>query len=283
MFVRLPTKYAILLVSFPDCHDPERFSLHQDVRLFRYNSRWKDQVLGRTSQRFSRGKPFVHAGSLLLPMSLIASITPAQASTLDVQVRDADRVALTDTVISLKPIQPPAPAQGATAVMDQHGLKFVPQVLVVQRGTTVVFPNSDQVRHHVYSFSPAKKFELRLYKDIPAKPVVFDQEGVATIGCNIHDWMLGYIVVVDTPLFGKTGSDGKLRIEHVPAGEYDLHAWHARMDPDAAAHIERVRIDAESVQRDLVLDVNPPAPEAAPPSELEQKFRQFRKQVPDGA
>lgn len=112
----------------------------------------------------------------------------------------------------------------ATANMAQKGRAFQPTLLVVQTGTPVLFPNFDTVRHHVYSFSPIKKFEIKLYAGTPAAPVVFDKAGTATLGCNIHDQMLGYIHVVDTPHFGVSGTDGQLNLD-LPAGEHRVQIW----------------------------------------------------------
>ena len=96
----------------------------------------------------------------------------------------------------------PVAAQGAE--MAQKGKQFDPTVLVVPVGTSVGFPNRDTVRHHVYSFSPVKTFELKLYSGVPANPVVFDKIGIAVLGCNIHDAMTAWVVVVDTPYFGRS-------------------------------------------------------------------------------
>ncbi len=85
----------------------------------------------------------------------------------------------------------PSPRPGQKAIMDQRNLAFVPDVLVVQTGTAVDFPNSDQVRHQVYSFSDAKTFQLALYAGRAHAPVVFNRAGLVTLGCNIHDSMLG--------------------------------------------------------------------------------------------
>lgn len=115
-------------------------------------------------------------------------------------------------------------AAGVTASMEQKGRAFRPTVLAVQTGTAVLFPNLDTVRHHVYSFSAAKKFEIKLYAGTPAAPVVFDKPGTATLGCNIHDQMLGYIHVVDTPHFGVSGSDGQLSLD-LPPGEHRAVVW----------------------------------------------------------
>jgi hypothetical protein len=117
-------------------------------------------------------------------------------------------------------------------------------VKAVRTGTAVRFPNRDDVRHHVYSFSPAKKFELPLYKGVPAEPVVFDRPGLVVLGCNIHDWMIGWVYVLDTPHFGTTGKDGAVRIAGLPAGEYELQVFHPRAKDPAEPARRRVAAGA---------------------------------------
>lgn len=158
-----------------------------------------------------------------LALALLCSL-PALAESVVVTVL-AGKTPLADAVVSLH--AGVSPSSSARAMMDQRNSAFVPGVLVVQAGTTVSFPNSDKVRHQVYSFSPAKPFELPLYEGTPLAPVRFDRAGVVVVGCNIHDWMIGYIVVVDTPHFAKTDAQGRVRLD-VPAGRYRLKAWHAR-------------------------------------------------------
>lgn len=115
-------------------------------------------------------------------------------------------------------------APGAVADMAQKDKAFVPKLRVIQTGSLVNFPNFDTVRHHVYSFSPTKTFEIKLYAGTPAAPVVFDKPGTATLGCNIHDRMLGYIHVVDTPYFGVSDANGSVSID-VPPGEHRVRVW----------------------------------------------------------
>ena len=157
------------------------------------------------------------------------------AASLSVSVTDPAGKPVEGAVVFLQPESgQPAPAIAQTTlVMDQIDKRFVPRVLVVPVGALVTFPNSDHIRHHVYSFSDALRFELPLYAGTPAEPVRFPQSGVVTLGCNIHDWMRGYIVVVPTVLFALTGADGIAGIEAVPAGPWRVMAWH----PDAAAQI----------------------------------------------
>ena len=107
------------------------------------------------------------------------------------------------------------------AIMNQIDKQFAPHVLVVQSGTDISFPNADNLFHHVYSFSPTKQFELKLYKEFTAEPLRFEQAGIVDIGCNIHDWMLGYIVVTDSPFFAKTNEEGVMNVS-LPVGEYSV-------------------------------------------------------------
>jgi hypothetical protein len=99
----------------------------------------------------------------------------------------------------------------------------------------VDFPNSDSIKHHVYSFSKAKTFELQLYKELNAEPLLFSTQGSVELGCNIHDWMLGYIFVVDTPYVGKTDMQGNLTLE-LPDGEYQLDVWHPRIQEEVSPY-----------------------------------------------
>jgi plastocyanin len=135
---------------------------------------------------------------------------------------------------------PKGSATQPTAIMDQQGHQFVPHVLVVRTGTEVTFPNSDDVSHHVYSFSPTKPFELPLYKGDVYPPVTFDGAGIVVVGCNIHDGMLGYIRVVDTPHFAVTNEQGIALIDGVPSGDFVVEAWTPRVRANelpAALHV----------------------------------------------
>jgi hypothetical protein len=127
--------------------------------------------------------------------------------------------------------------------VDQINLEFVPHVKPVVVGSPVYFPNKDDVRHHVYSFSPAKRFELPLYAGTPAAPVVFDRPGIVAIGCNIHDWMLGYLYVAETPYLARTGADGRARLENLPAGRYVVRVWHPRMEGTEEATARTVSLE----------------------------------------
>jgi hypothetical protein len=105
--------------------------------------------------------------------------------------------------------------------------------MVIPVGSTVTFPNSDSVSHQIYSFSPAKRFQLPLYHGRPYPPVHFDQAGVVTLGCNIHDEMVAYLLVTDAPSYGRTDANGAWSAE-VPRGRYQISIWHPRLRDDAA-------------------------------------------------
>src|SRR5687767_9872906 len=149
-----------------------------------------------------RVTPFV-----LLAIALSAS---ALAGTIELDVTTPRGAGVRDAVVYAVPVGRELPVgRNRSAEMDQRNRTFVPHVLVVQTGTAVRFPNSDDILHHVYSFSPVKPFQLPLYKGTPANPEVFDKAGVVTLGCNIHDQMSAFIVIVDTPHFGKTAANGR--------------------------------------------------------------------------
>jgi plastocyanin len=157
--------------------------------------------------------------------TLILMSAAASAASLSVEVRDKRGTAVQDAVVYAIPQgRDLAPAR-RTAVMDQKNRTFIPHVLAVQTGTAVRFPNSDDIRHQVYSFSAAKTFQLPLYTGTPANPVVFDTAGVVTLGCNIHDRMSAYIVVVDTPHFATTERSGRVELSQLPAGTYSVRVW----------------------------------------------------------
>lgn len=149
----------------------------------------------------------------------------AGAAAITVQVSDAAGKPLADVVVSAEPQGMEAPKPMKAAEIEQRGLKFLPLVTVIQSGSRVSFPNNDKVKHHIYSFSPAKKFDQKLYSGVAASPQVFDKAGTVVLGCNIHDRMLAYVKIVDTPFFAKTDGAGVARIE-VPSGKYAVAAWH---------------------------------------------------------
>lgn len=169
----------------------------------------------------------------------------AAAGTLEVQVSDGSGRPLPGAAVFLESREAKAASRPATGVeVVQANRQFLPPISIVPVGTAVSFPNRDTVRHHVYSFSPAKKFEIKLYVGTPAAPVVFDTPGIAALGCNIHDTMAAWVVVVETPYHGLTGPDGRLALAQVPAGTYRLRGWHPSLPPGAPAAEQPLQLAA---------------------------------------
>lgn len=200
----------------------------------------------------------------ICPVLFVAVAGIAQGAAIEVQVSTPQGKAIADAVVYAMPtnVQPSKPTRAIA--IEQIDREFVPHVSVVQLGTTASFPNRDSVRHHVYSFSPAKTFEIKLYSGEAPREVVFDKPGAITLGCNIHDWMVGYVYVVDTPYFGKSGKDGKVRLEGLPAGDYEVKLWHPGQRTGVAP--QKFTLDT-SAERKLgfQLEITPRRPKYKPP------------------
>jgi plastocyanin len=163
--------------------------------------------------------------AVLSAMSFVGA--SAAAASVSIQVSDSNGKALSDVVVMVDPqAGSAAPKLLKGAEIEQRGLKFLPLVSVIQTGSRIAFPNYDRVKHHIYSFSPAKKFDQKLYSGVAAAPQVFDKAGLVVLGCNIHDRMVAYVKVVDTPYFAKTDAAGVARIDLPPAGKFTVSAWH---------------------------------------------------------
>lgn len=199
----------------------------------------------RHSRRAGKsGIQFALAGLTLL--SLLSAVA-SQAGDLAIRVLDPGGLGVPDVVVTLATADGralPAVRLSGPAVMDQNHRAFIPRVLVVPVGTPVSFPNNDTISHQVYSFSPAKRFQLPLYKGKVHAPVTFDREGLVVLGCNIHDEMAGYIYVTAAPRFGITAADGRLDIKGLPAGEYRLTVWGPLVADAPAALARAVHVDA---------------------------------------
>ncbi|WP_341521087.1 methylamine utilization protein [Pseudomonas sp. G.S.17] len=167
------------------------------------------------------------SASLILSALCACCAASAVAATLTGQLVNQTGKPLVGAVLTL---QGPAGKNvlALKADMDQRDKEFVPHVLAVHTGTEVKFPNSDNIRHQVYSFSAARRFELRLYGGTPSEPLLFDKPGVVVLGCNIHDWMLGYIYVTDDPWFVVSDSNGSVILDQLPPGHYVATLWHPK-------------------------------------------------------
>ncbi|MCA1326623.1 methylamine utilization protein [Herbaspirillum sp. alder98] len=169
---------------------------------------------------------------------------PLQAAVV-VQVLDAAGQPLPNAVVYAEPQGGGNFKPARQASIEQKDKTFFPLVSVVQTGTAIVFPNNDSVRHHVYSFSPAKTFELKLYSGTPGSPVVFDKPGLVVLGCNIHDQMVAFVQVVNTPFFGVTDRSGTVRLEGIANGSYALKAWYFRMPQNEPAVAQPLQVQGD--------------------------------------
>jgi plastocyanin len=153
----------------------------------------------------------------------------AGAAALTVKVVNPDGRPVAGVVVMLHgPAGSKSPAP-ATFIVDQVNQTFTPDLIVIPVGSTVTFPNSDRVSHQVYSFSRARRFQLPLYRGMPYPPVTFADAGIVTLGCNIHDDMIAYIVVTDADWFGRTSQDGTWTASNLPTGDFRVEVWHPRM------------------------------------------------------
>ncbi len=194
------------------------------------------------------GRRLFHLASLFFFACLLTP-TVAYAS-IAVLVLDRNGKPIPDVAVYAKSTGTVFTSAGtaSVAVMDQVDKRFVPHLLVVQVGTLVEFPNSDRIGHHVYSFSRPNQFKLPLYKGEIQPSIRFTQEGIVTLGCNIHDNMLGYILVVDTPLYAITGVDGRAVLETGLSDELEVRIWSPRIRDTLDSLVEIVAPTSDDSQ-----------------------------------
>ena len=176
---------------------------------------------------------------------LLAAAPGVQAASVDIEVLGSDGKPLADGVVFLESAAAKAAVKPLPGLeLGQSDKRFTQRVVVLPVGSALAFPNRDKVRHHVYSFSPIKTFELKLYTGTPANPVTFDRSGIAVLGCNIHDTMVAWVVVVETPYHGQSGASGRVKLADVPAGSYRLRTWHPDLPTGASAFDQAVTVPA---------------------------------------
>lgn len=180
-----------------------------------------------------------------LSMVGLASLAPggsqvAHAAGLDVVVTDSNGDLVINAVVTLTNSEGSSSelivsdiqtsASGLLMSMNQRDKAFIPNVLPVHVGTRVTFPNQDDTQHHVFSFSRPKQFEMRLNAGSIGEGILFDVPGIVTVGCNIHDNMVGHIYVSSTPLFAASDEQGLAQFSDLAPGTYTLKLWHQRMN-----------------------------------------------------
>jgi plastocyanin len=193
------------------------------------------------------------------------STAPLQAASLTIKVADSQKLSISDAVIELLPINISGeinlPVKQAFE-MSQKNRTFVPFVLAVTKGTKVDFPNLDRTRHHVYSFSEAKPFELKLYIGKTEAPILFDTPGLVALGCNIHDYMQAFIYVADSPFVAVTDNNGELTFADLPQGQYQAKIWHPWQTN--AMPLSELTISAEQAKLAMNIDIEHQEKPSAP-------------------
>ena len=187
----------------------------------------------------------IHSLRRLLLCAALLATAAVSANPVSVEVTGRSG-ALADAIVVFDPLDaPPAPGHGSASI-DQVNKQFLPRINVVRAGTAVSFPNSDNIRHQVYSFSQPKVFTLKLYAGTSAAPVLFDKPGMVVLGCNIHDKMLAFVAVVDTPYFAKTDGAGKASFD-LPSGRYRLRVWHPNLADKAPVQTIAVQAAPQTI------------------------------------
>lgn len=184
--------------------------------------------------------------SIFLVMSWLSN-----ANSIKVSVVDDKQNPIEFAVIYIKETLPKV--SDNSVVIDQVDKEFIPYVTVVQRGSAINFPNNDEIRHQVYSFSKSKQFELPLYSGNPSSPVVFDKNGAVAMACNIHDWMKAYIYVVDTNKFTISDKAGQAVLTNLAKGQYEVVVWHPKAKESDQLNVQQ--IDIGDVEQKLVFTV----------------------------
>lgn len=195
---------------------------------------------------------------ILSPYILLAAA--AYARELQVQVVGLDNNPLADAVVYVEATDESLTIPAKMAVMDQQNKIFVPHVLAVPAGTLVDFPNTDSVNHYVYSFSEIKKFQFKLFKgNLEKHQMLFDKPGLVTLGCNIHDFMLGYIFVAPTPYVGVSDSKGHLMLNLPEKGEFNLAVWHERANENLSQLTKKINMESvrQSIQIKFIKALKP--------------------------
>ena len=195
--------------------------------------------------------------ALVLALALFVAL-PAAAADLTISVRSAAGKPIPDAVVTVYPAAgvPAGPIHFDWPLrMAQHNLQFEPFVLVVPAGGVVAFPNQDAVRHHVYSFSPAHPVQLKLYGKDETRTVRFEKPGAIALGCNIHDQMVSFIKVVDTPYAAKTDAAGEVVLHGVPAGAVSIHVWHPYLKGAGDDVVRQAALRANGGRETVTVDV----------------------------
>ncbi len=197
----------------------------------------------------------MHVSVLRLSLLFAASALPvaAHAAPVVIDVRGFDGKPLPGAVVTIETPKAPGVTVRGPYMIEQRDIAFQPHVLIVPVGATVGFPNRDRVRHHVYSFSKARKFDLKLYGQEESRTVLFDRPGVVPLGCNIHDSMSGFVFVTATPFAELTDQAGHVSIAGVPPGTATVRVWHPSIRAPGSTASQPIDVAATGFATTFVL------------------------------
>ncbi len=188
--------------------------------------------------------------SLVSSLGVLLLCAQAQAAQVTVKVSADNSQPLADMVVYLTPVAgiENLPVNQAQVVVGQQEKKFSPYVTVVQKGQQITFENADDITHHIYSVSGKNSFDFKIQagQSLQSSPMASAEE--VAMGCNIHDWMSGYLLVVDTPYFAKTDINGQAAVDINNAGEYVLSVWHPQLDEPNNIVEQRILIELDKAQ-----------------------------------
>jgi plastocyanin len=197
----------------------------------------------------------MHLTHALCALAALVFADSAWAADVTIIVRTAAGKPVADAVVTLDGRAKTSSFKPqARYLVEQRDLAFLPHVSVVPTGASVSFPNLDRTQHHVYSFSAAGPFELRLFPRGETRSVRFERPGSIAVGCNIHDQMSAFIRVTDAPFAGVTDHEGRVVLADVEAGAFSLGVWHPQQAKslDGLAVSRAVQIKADGAQTETI-------------------------------
>ena len=175
-------------------------------------------------------------------MNFFFLLCGAQAAEIQIQLVDKKGKGVIEAYVELLAKDGSHRATAKEGIIDQVDKEFVPLISAIPKGTTITFPNSDNIQHQIYSFSKPKKFDLPLLAKNETKKITFENTGIVSLGCNIHDWMLSYIYIYESEFFATSNKEGVASFSNIPAGDYTLRIWSARMKSNSDFIIQDVTI-----------------------------------------
>jgi plastocyanin len=182
------------------------------------------------------------------------------AGELTAHITDSHGAAVPDAVVTIVPHDNAAAAarqvSAETKIVDQKNETFIPYVEIFRPGDNVVFHNSDHTRHHVYSFAPARQFEFVLTSDQSSLPLRLEHAGIVAVGCNIHDRMITYLYISDAPWIARSAANGRVTVDALPPGDYDVHVWHPQLRPGRPDPVQPLHITNSNEAKDLMFSLS---------------------------